>query len=71
MLPEDNVIIYINRQRLTIKGLTEGDLISIYNVGGILFEKVRAQEKEYHRDLPDGIYIVRVNGTAKKVQSHP
>ena len=71
VLPEDNVMIYINRQRLTIKGLTEGDLISIYNVGGILFEKVRAQEKEYHRDLPDGIYIVRVNGTAKKVQSHP
>lgn len=70
VLPEDNVIIYINRQRLTIKGLTEGDLISIYNVGGILFEKVRAQEKEYHRDLPDGIYIVRVNGTAKKVHAH-
>lgn len=29
-----------------------------------------AADTEYHADLADGIYVVRVNGMAKKVESH-
>ena len=62
--------ILIRKQHLTVKGLTVGDRISIYTAGGALVTHATAADTEYHADLADGIYVVRVNGMAKKVESH-
>ena len=61
---------WVSSPRVTVKGLTVGDRISIYTAGGALVTHATAADTEYHADLADGIYVVRVNGMAKKVESH-
>lgn len=65
----EDYIIYTRGHRLTIKNLRQGDLIQVYTVGGALRVRTTATSSEYHCDLYDGTYVVRVNNTVKKLDA--
>ncbi|MDD6854090.1 MAG: T9SS type A sorting domain-containing protein, partial [Prevotella sp.] len=53
---------------LVVSGIIDGDAVTIYSVGGAMVERGSASGATYtSRALDQGVYIVRVNGSSKKV----
>ena len=53
---------------LVVSGISDGDAVTIYSVGGAMVERGSATGATYtSRALDQGVYIVRVNGSSKKV----
>lgn len=53
---------------LVVSGISDGDAVTIYSVGGAMVERGSASGATYtSRALDQGVYIVRVNGSSKKV----
>ncbi|WP_223929668.1 right-handed parallel beta-helix repeat-containing protein [Prevotella lacticifex] len=53
---------------LVVRGISDGDAVTIYSVGGAMVERGSASGATYtSRALDQGVYIVRVNGSSKKV----
>ena len=54
--------------RLVVSGLTAGDKVSVYYVDGAMVEHGIADTETYTTgNLDQGVYIVRVNGSSKKI----
>ena len=54
--------------RLVVRGITDGDQVTVYTVGGAMVEHGIADATTYTtRNLDQGVYIVRVNKSSKKV----
>lgn len=64
-----NYRIYVRNRILYVEGLTEGDRVAVYTVGGQLVDRVTAMFSDYSRQVNQGIYVVRVNDYTKKVLS--
>ncbi|MBQ9363677.1 MAG: T9SS type A sorting domain-containing protein [Bacteroidaceae bacterium] len=64
---DHSYLIYTRGHRLFVKNLLMGDLVSVYSVDGILLDRTTANNSEYEHTLNDGIYVVQVNNTVKKV----
>jgi hypothetical protein len=52
---------------VTLQGLTSGNIITVYNISGKIAATLSATSDTEIISLPSGIYIVRVNDSAKKV----
>lgn len=57
--------------RLVVSGLTAGDKVSVYYVDGAMVEHGIADTETYTTgNLDQGVYVVRVNGSSKKISLH-
>ena len=54
--------------RFVVSGIAGGDRVTVYSTGGAMVESGTADSDTYEtRTLDQGVYIVRVNTTSKKV----
>ena len=54
--------------RFVVSGIAGGDRVTVYSTGGAMVESGIADSDTYEtRTLDQGVYIVRVNTTSKKV----
>lgn len=65
----DTVRVWTNQQRLWVEAPT-GSVIQIYSVSGSLVREGYLNNGLFSLNLPDGLYLVRVNETTHKVIIH-
>jgi hypothetical protein len=59
--------IYSYNEQLTIEGLQIGETIEVYSLTGSLMFKANADLNVFNRDMPRGLYLVKVGGSRQKV----
>jgi hypothetical protein len=59
--------IYSYNEQLTIEGLQIGETIEVYSLTGSLMFKANADLNVFNRDMPRGLYLVKVGDARQKV----
>jgi hypothetical protein len=60
----NNLVVFVNANALSVKGLAAGNTISLYNTSGQELRQVIANAEQTELALQKGIYIVKVTTTA-------
>ena len=63
----DKIRCYTLNSSIRIDGLSTGENVSIYHVNGALVNRVKANESTLTIPVQAGIYVVRIDDTARKV----
>jgi len=62
-----NLVATVSGQTINVRGVTTGDLIKVYNVGGSLIKQLTANSSTTSINLKSGIYLIKVNSSVLKV----
>ena len=55
---------------MTVANLQGGEHIYVYTPVGALVSHTVAEQEQHQMSLPQGVYVVKVNGMAKKVNCY-
>ncbi|MBP5731823.1 MAG: hypothetical protein J6W50_03835 [Bacteroidaceae bacterium] len=61
--------IYVKGRTLHADNLQEGDMVAVYNTAGALIDRTTANGYSYECKVEPGIYILKVNNTAKTLKA--
>ena len=66
----NSYLISVRGTTVTVANLQGGEHIYVYTPVGALVSHTVAEQEQHQMSLPQGVYVVKVNGMAKKVKCY-